>query len=286
VKTAYTYDFPAGTERSETGDVFRGLSFILYVCRWATRIAAWNHPGVVSPYWRLLHCTRGCGHVMFGSSRITLTPQNLILIPADVETDFEATEEIDMLYVHFLPLLPVDLGLVAAFSAPCVLQATAAHQGLIATLTGPAREPEADKTDSLVFRALLDVCFAELLKPYAGSQRLRALPDPRVIGMLAHMREHYAMALTNRRLAHTSGLGKDQAMRLCRKVTGRTLQEHLRGIRLAEATRLIVGSDTSIKQIASACGFANRFHFSRVFAKRFGLGPAAFRQRIARSPDF
>lgn len=278
MKKAYTYDFPAGPDWGGVFGALEGLSFILYSYRWSIRIRTWNHRGVLSPYWRLLHCTRGRACVAFGETVFNLDRKNILLIPADVETDLEGEGEIDMLYTHFLPLLPVDLEPVVVFDQPIELEATPAHRGLVDALTAPGRERGSADGDGLLFRALLDVCFAEILAPYVGERR--QAPDARVVQMLTWMREHYAETLTNEQVARTAGLGKDQAMRLCRVVTGQTLQDHLRGIRLAEATRWLTGSDASIKQIAAACGFANRFHFTRVFTQRLGIGPAAFRRRM------
>jgi transcriptional regulator GlxA family with amidase domain len=36
-------------------------------------------------------------------------------------------------------------------------------------------------------------------------------------------------------------------------------------------------SDALVKQVAAECGFADPFHFSRVFTSVFGLSPASFR---------
>jgi len=45
----------------------------------------------------------------------------------------------------------------------------------------------------------------------------------------------------------------------------------------AAAQRLLLTNDP-IEGIAEACGFANRFYFSRVFARRMGAAPAAYRR--------
>ena len=279
---AYTYNFPEGTKTRGTPGVLMGLAFILYDYQWSTRIPSWNFIGVLSPYWRLLHCTRGTCRVKSKNTVFKLDSTAVLLIPPDVIADFSSDVEIDMLYAHFLPVFPVSLESVVHFDTVINMRASSAHQGITKLLISPMRTLQPLDCYALLFRALLDVCFAELLAPYVGEHRRHPQPDPRVMKMLLWMREHYAQPLTNEQIARAAGLEADHAMRVCRSTTGQTLHVHLRNIRLSQATRLLADDETSIKQIATACGFANRFHFTRAFVERFGIGPATFRRQISR----
>ncbi len=278
---SYTYNFPEGSKTRGTSGVLMGLAFILYDYQWSTRIQSWNFRNVLSPYWRLLHCTRETCRVESRNDVFKLDSTSLLLIPPDVIANFSSNGEIDMLYAHFLPVFPVSLESVIQFDAAINIQASAAHQGLTSLLISPTRTHRPMDCSALLFRALLDVCFAELLAPYVGEHQHRPTPDARVMKMLLWMRGHYAEPLTNEQIARAAGLEADHAMRLCRSTAGQTLQVHLRNIRLSQATRLLADGETSIKQIASECGFANRFHFTRAFVDRFGIGPATFRRQIS-----
>lgn len=275
MRKRYTYDFEDGAKKNRPSNELMGLAYILYQHDWVPRLPSWNYPCVVSPYWRLLHSTRKTARVSCADAILPLNDNRLILIPPDVEAEFSSAGESDMLYAHFLPILPVSLEPVVVFNAPVDMRITAAHRGLIDALT--SAEPRPAACVALLIRALLDVCFAQLLAPYVGSDRRHPPPDPRVTHILAWMRKHYAEPLSNARIAREAGLEPDHAARLFRRTTGATLQTHLRKIRLSQATRLLADEDISIKQIAPACGFANRFHFTRAFTARFGVGPAAFR---------
>ena len=48
--------------------------------------------------------------------------------------------------------------------------------------------------------------------------------------------------------------------------------------RIAAAAWRLATSDEEIADIATATGFANRFHFSRIFSRQLGCGPAAYRR--------
>jgi len=40
----------------------------------------------------------------------------------------------------------------------------------------------------------------------------------------------------------------------------------------------LLSNDGTIDQVAEDCGFANRFHFSRIFASHMGQGPGKYRR--------
>ena len=63
----------------------------------------------------------------------------------------------------------------------------------------------------------------------------------------------------------------------------------VRALRHAEgnkerASELLVSTDYSIDRIAEACGFANRYYFTRVFTQRMGLPPGRYRSERPHLP--
>ncbi|MDD5705594.1 MAG: AraC family transcriptional regulator [Kiritimatiellae bacterium] len=282
VKGTYTYDFPEDARHGAvSGNPLEGVAFIFYVHAWTRRVRDWNYAGVLSPYWRLLHCSDGAGRVRFGATEHLLNRRNLILIPPDVPTDMSASGVIDMLYAHFLPIFPISVELIFKADRPIELKLRSEHRHLIRLLmAGYARAGQQHTANLLRFRALLDVCFAELLEPYVARLCAAKPPDARAVRMLDCIQRRYAAKLTNRQIAAAAGLGADRAVRLFEDATGMTPMARLRRVRLAAAARLLVTTDKSIKEVAVECGFANRFHFTRLFADRTGVGPAAFRRRF------
>lgn len=53
-------------------------------------------------------------------------------------------------------------------------------------------------------------------------------------------------------------------------------------LKMRQATDLLNGSPTLIKQVAKATGFADPYHFSRVFKKVYGVSPSVFLRSIDR----
>ena len=54
-------------------------------------------------------------------------------------------------------------------------------------------------------------------------------------------------------------------------------------LKMRHATDLLNGSPALIKQVAKATGFADPYHFSRVFKKVYGVSPRAFLQSAHRA---
>ncbi len=73
------------------------------------------------------------------------------------------------------------------------------------------------------------------------------------------------------------GVSEEYLARLFKKLTGQTVFEYLRQQRLEEAKRLLIGSKSTIAQIASQCGFASASYFTRSFQKEIGLTPSDYR---------
>jgi AraC-like DNA-binding protein len=78
-------------------------------------------------------------------------------------------------------------------------------------------------------------------------------------------------------LVGVAGVGEKTLNAAFRKSIGVSAAEYVRERRIARAADLLLSSEWSIDRIASEAGFPNRHYLSRVFAKRMGMAPAAYR---------
>ena len=54
---------------------------------------------------------------------------------------------------------------------------------------------------------------------------------------------------------------------------------YLQDLRLRKAQSLLLSTGEAVKTVAARVGYPDEFHFSRLFRKRFGQAPSAFRER-------
>lgn len=79
-------------------------------------------------------------------------------------------------------------------------------------------------------------------------------------------------------LADIAGMTPTSFSRFFRQHTGKSLSEYIIDIRLGYATRELVDTTNSIKEISFWCGFNNLSNFTRIFRKRKGCSPSEFRE--------
>ena len=77
-------------------------------------------------------------------------------------------------------------------------------------------------------------------------------------------------------LADAVGLSRTQLHRRMKELTGITVGEFIRNLRLQQAARLLAKGDRAVSQVAYAVGFSNPTHFSTVFKKHFGVAPSDY----------
>lgn len=81
-------------------------------------------------------------------------------------------------------------------------------------------------------------------------------------------------------LARRCGLGEDAFRAKIAARFGATPARWIREHRVASAAVRLRAGREPIEEVARACGFANRYHFTRAFAAVHGVGPAAWRRKL------
>jgi AraC-like DNA-binding protein len=97
--------------------------------------------------------------------------------------------------------------------------------------------------------------------------------------VLRYIDAHLDEPLDNARLAAFVHASESHFIRMFRRVVGCTPARHVQERRVHHAAELLARTSLTIDEIAERCGFANRFHFSRVFAQRMVEPPGRYRAR-------
>ena len=78
-------------------------------------------------------------------------------------------------------------------------------------------------------------------------------------------------------MAQAMGMSRSGLSHKCAELLGTPPAKAFLDFRLEKARRLIQESSANVKEACLALGFANQFHFSRAFKRRFGFAPSGLR---------
>jgi len=234
---------------------------------WMRLDAGWRHEGVCSPFWRVFYDFTPGAWVVSGGRRFALGPGRVVVMPDGVPFDCGTRAGVEHLWVHFsmYRILPDASPAVFALPAGPALRAVAAD---LRTRLGAGDVASSRHLGA----ALLHLVFAG----HAVAQT-PAVPE-RLRRVLQRIESGLGGPIDNRLLAEQAGMSVEAFIRWFRGRTGRTPAAFVAERRIREACRRLALSADSIEQVAEAAGFANRHHFSRVFKRFAGCGPAEFRR--------
>ncbi len=84
-------------------------------------------------------------------------------------------------------------------------------------------------------------------------------------------------------LAGEAGLSPSRFRAVFKKATGSAPKAYLRGLRLRQASSLLISSELPVYMVAEECGFSSSFYFCRHFARHVGMPPSAFRKEFSKA---
>lgn len=95
-----------------------------------------------------------------------------------------------------------------------------------------------------------------------------------------HIEEHYAGISSLSELASAVNLSPAYLCRLFRRFGRETPHQSIMRHKLNRAAELLMSQAMNVGEVASAVGYEDTFHFSRLFKKRFGDSPKNFHKGI------
>jgi AraC family L-rhamnose operon transcriptional activator RhaR len=201
------------------------------------------------------------------------------------------TPRMELYWVTFMWPVPAPTGRTSAPSElEAVLQAFAGAESLVVhgeqtqalwlALRSVASSPELPGKESQI----QSVAGALLLAiAQAGASLPDAEPKLAAADLPARMAVRYIHDNLSRRLSVSEvadhvALSPRHFTRLFQEFTGATPADYIETARMHRALHLLRHSRRSVKEIATAAGYSDPHHFSRVFSRRFGLSPEQWRQ--------
>lgn len=96
--------------------------------------------------------------------------------------------------------------------------------------------------------------------------------------VIEYIQENYMQPISIGELAAIIHFSEQYFMRFFKKYTGMTCVDYMNDYRLNKAAQLLVGTDSSIMEIAGKVGISNVSYFNRMFKRKFGMTPKGYRK--------
>lgn len=236
----------------------------------------WNTRDVCSGYWRLYHNDRtGAALELADGTHYPLPAHRIHFVPAWVRFSCRNTRRISHCYIHFDLIGVSGVAVQRLFHKPLTLPPDGHLDAAVHRLAPRLQCPT--PATLCEAKALVYAALAQLLTTLRFDA-LPAAPNP-VASAQQFIEQNLGTLMTNAQLAALCHFSEDHFVRLFRRHLGQTPAQYILERRIATATHHLAFTDASIEQIATELGFANRYHFTKMYTRRMRLSPAAYRQQ-------
>jgi AraC-like DNA-binding protein/mannose-6-phosphate isomerase-like protein (cupin superfamily) len=130
--------------------------------------------------------------------------------------------------------------------------------------------PLLESSANMLLNVILYESITELTREEMG--------DSLIAETVQYIDEHPQTNLTNVDLAKRAGISPRSFSERFRDATGKSPAQYRIHCRAQAASKLLIDSDLSIKEIAFSLGYPDQFAFSRQFKTIYGVSPSRFRQ--------
>ncbi len=227
---------------------------------------SWNFTRKV-PFWFLYYIAEPGARLDFGGRIVRPSGQEIILIPPNTPFCSACDSPFEHLYIHFTAGPPYSR------VKPEVMIFDHSICGILDLLLN-----ESSSSDAAVYAMLFSV--------------LAAIPPEQfgVGGTPEDDRIRHAIMLMGKgvhreEICRTIGMSSSNFQRKFRDATGVSPHRYALQIAMEKARTMLSFGTESIGGIAAACGFADRYIFSKAFKKETGMPPAAYRSCRKKTED-
>ena len=234
--------------------------------------STWKKLAPFFPYFRIYCVTAGHATLYFKNQKMELNPGNLYFIPSFSIVTATCEDSMSHYWLHF----NLDLK-------------TSNYLRLIKPLTAV----KATKVDEMVFKLLI-----ENIGNVSPSQKMACsglatylfskffaidkidFEKIRFFNVLKYIEEHLHETITNQQLADIMYLNPNYFSSLFVKKFGLSSKQYIIEQKLTLASKMLLESDKTVKQIAYDLGYNNETYFNKLFRSYTGVTPGKYRQTL------
>ncbi len=289
---------PLKGDPSELVQVFHKYEIQLHCCRYWW-LQNWEFRDLSFPFWRVYHNSFEGAAIIYNGDKIPITPDKLILIAPNTsystylynhtipqtgyllkggrvnQSSPENSQFLLHLFIHFNLGMPYDNAAPGIYSIPI----TGALHGMLSNIKKHLNY-EASRF-SFYATLAINTIINHLLSSLPEETWKMETNDYRILEVINYIDKHLTSDLSNTHLARQVALATNSFTRLFTNETGIAPQKYVRKKRIDRACILLHHSEQTIEEIATACGFADRYHFTRIFSQITGYSPARYKKEFS-----
>lgn len=111
-------------------------------------------------------------------------------------------------------------------------------------------------------------------------RKKRLFPPLRLAAQYVYIRRYFCEPISILAMAESMGWTAAHFIGEFRRFYGTTPKDYVTALRLGRAQKLLRESELPVHLIATACGYEDQFYFYKLFRRRFGMTPTAYRERM------
>ncbi|WP_195715268.1 AraC family transcriptional regulator [Ancylomarina sp. 16SWW S1-10-2] len=290
---------PSKGDPSDVLQMFPSYNLQLHCCRYWW-LQHWEFKELSFPYWRIYHNSYNGAVILYDNKEYALTPDKIVIIAPNTsyssrlhdhkipdtgyalkggritsslsEKQLITDQCILHLFIHFNIGMPYD-----NVSPGIFIYELTDH--LKEKLLIIKRHLNYEHTrfsfySSLAIRSLIN----DLLSDLPEKNWNLITKNHRILEVLSYVENNIENELNNTILAEQARLATNAFTRLFTEEIGISPQKYVKKKRIDQACILLHHSNMSIDEVAIKTGFADRYHFSRIFKQMVDLSPAKYKK--------
>ena len=247
--------------------------FEIIYCGFEAAPIPWEQNNIFSPVWRLWYNFQTAGHVRTGDEVRHLQAREFMILPGKQLFSTWTETKFDQFYIHFVFTDNVKVTCDDIFTVP---SDTFSDEYINEFSVLYKNQENRLRCDTIAHTILGHV----LLKSKDSFSMYSLPPDTRIYDICQYISTHLQEKMDNTFLARRCGLARNAFVRLFSEKMGEAPQTFIRRKRIERACYLLQHSSMSLKEISHETGFADQYHFSKVFGRLQYNTPQKYRESV------
>ncbi len=180
---------------------------------------------------------------------------------------FSHTADIRLIKAHMIEMMG-HLVRTAVENNPCMSPLIEKNHGWMGKII---EAPDFEPLSNYIAEALEEFLDNVYLQSRSGTNET-------VARILSFLNDHFDQEVTLAMIAEHAGLSTFRVAHLVKEVTGNTIKQHIRRLRIQRATELLTKTKQSCTEVAYAVGYCDQSYFIKQFKRQMGTTPSRYRR--------